>query len=166
MVYGTRNLWAKGVVSAALACVALAGPATVGAGGAARPVELARGSAENKFAEAGGPNSLAVSAFRHTAVKVGGHAHGTGDLLPGLPGGDFEVAGRITCLRVELQPDGTGTRASIKYRFNRSAGSTAPPVNGGVEVFIEDNGPPVNGEPVDGNGTGPPLAPAAFEAGD
>jgi hypothetical protein len=99
-------------------------------------------------------------------MKVGGHAHGTGDLLPGAPGGDFEVAGRVTCLRVEPQPDGSGTRASIKYRFDRSTGSTAPPVNGGVEVFIEDNGRPAKGQPVDGNGTGPPLAPAAFEASD
>ena len=39
-------------------------------------------------------------------------------------------------------------------------------MNGGVEVFIEDNGPPVNGQPVDGNGTGPPLTPEAFEASD
>src|SRR5690349_13053372 len=132
MMYGARNLWARGVVSGVLACVALAVPATVEAGGPSRPIEVARGSAENKFAEAGGPNSLAVSAFRRTAARVGGHAHGTEDLLPGLPRGDFEVAGQVTFLGIEAQPDGTDTRASIKFRFDRSTGTTAPPVDGGV----------------------------------
>ena len=72
----------------------------------------------------------------------------------------------MTCLRVERQLDGTGFTASIKYRFDRSSGSSAPPQHGGVEVFIEDNGKPSRGRPVDGNGTGPPLTPEAFEASD
>lgn len=70
----------------------------------------------------------------------------------------------MTCLRVEPQLDGTGTTASIKYRFAKTSGATAPQVGGGVEVFIEDNGKPASGQPVDGNGTGPPLSPEAFDA--
>ena len=35
-----------------------------------------------------------------------------------------------------------GNRASIKYRFRRSEGPGAPPQNGGVQVYIEDNGKP------------------------
>jgi hypothetical protein len=151
------------VVIGVLGCAALAGSA---AGAAAPATERAGGSARNQVAEFGGPTFLAVDATRRSPTEVGGHVRGSGDLLPGLPGGDFEVAGRVTCLRVEPQLDGTGTRASIKYRFDRSTGSSAPPLHGGVEVFIEDNGPPVNGRPVDGNGTGPPLTPEAFEASD
>ena len=43
-------------------------------------------------------------------------------------------SGPITCIRVE------GNRASVKYRFTRAAGPGAPPQNGGVQVYIEDNG--------------------------
>jgi hypothetical protein len=124
------------------------------------------GDATNKFGEFGGPNRLKLWAHRTSETAVSGYAFGSGDLFPGVPIGDFEVEGHVTCLRVEPQPDGTGTTASIKYRFERSSGSTAPPQGGGVEVFIEDNGKPVGAQPVDGNGTGPPLTPEAFEASD
>jgi hypothetical protein len=148
-------------------CAVLAGSGSAEASGTASgPSEFAFGSATNRFAEFGGPNSLAVWAHRRSATQVTGYARGSGDLLPNLPGGDFKVEGPVTCLRVEPQPDGTGTTASIKYRFKSSTGSTAPPQGGGVEVFIEDNGPPEDRHPVDGNGTGPPLTPEAFEASD
>jgi hypothetical protein len=134
--------------------------------GVGGPRDFAVGDATNRFAELGGPNRLRVSAHRRSATQVTGYAIGSGDLLPGLPGGDFAVEGHVTCLRVEPQPDGTGTRASVKYRFEHSTGSAAPPEGGGVEVFIEDNGDPVAGQPADGNGTGPPLTAEAFEASD
>jgi hypothetical protein len=60
-------------------------------------------------------------------------------------------------------PTGPGTRASIKYHFKHSSGPAAPPQDGGVEVYIEDNGDPQNGQPVDGNGTGPPMPPELFK---
>lgn len=153
------------VGGAICAVLAGAGPAEANAT-ASGAKEFAFGSATNKFAEFGGPNSLEVWAYRRSATQVVGYARGSGDLLPGLPGGDFQVEGPVTCLRVEPQLDGTGTTASIKYRFKKSTGSPAPPVGGGVEVFIEDNGRPQAGQPVDGNGTGPPLTPEAFEASD
>jgi hypothetical protein len=40
-----------------------------------------------------------------------------------------------------------GNRASIKYRFRHSTGPGAPPQNGGVQVYIEDNGKPVTPPP-------------------
>lgn len=40
----------------------------------------------------------------------------------------------------------------------------APPQNGGVEVYIEDNGRPQNGAPVDRVATEPPQPPASFDA--
>ena len=44
------------------------------------------------------------------------------------------------------------------------SGPAAPPP-GGVEVYIEDNGHPENGQPVDANGTGSPqIAEPLFEA--
>jgi hypothetical protein len=133
------------------------GPGTGG------PGDFAVGSAKNQFAEVGGPNQLEVSAHRRSETDVSGYVRGSGDLVPGLPIGDFKVAGHVTCIRVEPKPDGTGTRASIKYRFEHTSGSTAPEEGGGVQVFIEDNGNPRNGQPVDANGTGPPLPPDLFE---
>jgi hypothetical protein len=128
--------------------------------------EFAVGSAKNRLAQVGGPVSLEVAAFRRIGGPTWGYARGSGDLLAPLPGGDFQVQGEVTCLRVEPKPvvEGPGYRASIKYRFRRTSGSAAPQVGGGVEVFVEDNGRPVNGQPVDGNATGPPLPPQAFEA--
>ena len=76
------------VLIGVLACAATSGSA---AGDVSRPVERASGSAQNQFAEVGGPNSLAVSAFRRSLTKVSGRVRGSGDLLPGVPGGEFEV---------------------------------------------------------------------------
>ena len=59
--------------------------------------------------------------------------------------GEFEVAGPVTCVRVE------GDQAAIKYRFSQASGSAATFKGGGVEIFIEDNGNPVNGRSVDGS---------------
>jgi hypothetical protein len=72
--------------------------------------------------------------------------------------GAFKVAGPVTCLRVE------GNKAAIKYRFNQASGSAAPFKGGGVEIFIEDNGPPRHGQPVDEVGDLPPETAAVFNA--
>src|SRR4051812_14387343 len=119
----------KRVVAGAMcAAMALAGTAQAApqkrAKHRVRPFELALGTATNRFAEFGGPNTLDVWAFRRSATQVDGDVRGTGDLLPGLPGGDFAVEGPVTCLRVEPKAEGGGFRASIKYRYARSTGST------------------------------------------
>jgi hypothetical protein len=66
--------------------------------------------------------------------------------------------GWVRGMRVE------GNRASIKYRFKRASGPGAPPQNGGVQVYIEDNGKPQSGQPVDRVATEPPQPPATFDA--
>ncbi|HEX5895734.1 MAG TPA: hypothetical protein VFY47_05365 [Thermoleophilaceae bacterium] len=43
-------------------------------------------------------------------------------------------------------------------------GPGAPPHNGGVQVYIEDNGKPQNGQPVDRVATEPPQEPELFDA--
>ncbi len=104
-----------------------------------------------------------MSAHREPDGQVTGHVRGYGDLTGEAPLGEFWVEGSVTCLRVEPKPDpeveatGPGTRAAIKYRVKNSRGSFAPPEDSTVEVFIEDNGEPENGEPVDGNSTSLPL---------
>ena len=110
------------------------------------------GSGTGHFAETGGPFSLTVNG-RGEGPAAKGYVHGSGVYVDA-----FEVEGPITCMRVE------GNRASIKYRFKRASGPGAPPQDGGVQVYIEDNGKPVNGQPVDRAATEPPQPPGAFDA--
>jgi hypothetical protein len=72
--------------------------------------------------------------------------------------GEFEVQGPVTCLRVD------GNRAAIKYRFDTATGSAAPFKGGGVEIFVEDNGQPRGGHPVDANASLPPQPAGVFDA--
>ncbi len=85
------------------------------------------------------------------ANDVKGHVVGSGE----LPNGQFQTAGEVTCLKV------IGNRATIKYRFNRTAGPGAPPEGWGVQVFVEDNG---SGATPDGNATDLPLPAEVFDA--
>ena len=87
------------------------------------------------------------------ATDVQGYAVGSGE-LPGA--GEFRVQGEVTCVKV------VGNRATIKYRFARTRGPGAPPAGWGVQVFVEDNGPPGAGTP-DGNATDAPLPPEIFD---
>ena len=68
------------------------------------------------------------------------------------------VDGPVTCMLV------VGNRASIKYRFRHASGPGAPPQNGGVQIYIEDNGWPQKGVPVDRGATEPPQPPELFDA--
>jgi hypothetical protein len=86
------------------------------------------------------------------ARDVAGHAVGSGE----LPNGAFLVEGEVTCLKV------VGNRATVKYRFAQTQGPGAPPPGWGVQVFIEDNGPPSDGVP-DANATDAPLPPELFD---
>jgi hypothetical protein len=82
------------------------------------------------------------------------------DGTTGLPMGAFHVEGPVTCLRVD------GNKAAIKYRFDQATGSAAPFKGGGVEVFVEDNGPPRDGQPVDANASNPPQTADEFRLND
>jgi hypothetical protein len=109
-------------------------------------------SGTGHFLETGGPFSLSVNG-RGEGVAARGHVRGSGVYVDA-----FEVDGPITCIRVE------GNRASIKYRFKRASGPGAPPQDGGVQVYIEDNGKPRDGQPVDRVATEPPQSPDVFDA--
>ena len=110
------------------------------------------GSGTGHFAETGGPFSLAANG-RGEGPLASGWVRGSGVYVD-----SFEVKGPITCMRVE------GNRASIKYRFERASGPGGPPQGGGVQVYIEDNGKPVRGQPVDRVATEPPQPPGVFDA--
>jgi hypothetical protein len=122
------------------------------------------GSARNHFADLPAyPVSLSVSAHGFDsglptldgllgARDVRGNVTGAGT----LPNGDFVTKGEVTCLRV------VGNRATIKYRFTHTEGEGAPSEGWGVQVFIEDNGPPGHGVP-DANATDLPMPAQLFD---
>jgi hypothetical protein len=110
------------------------------------------GTGTGHFQETGGPFSLSVNG-RGEGPLAQGRARGSGVYVD-----YFEVEGPITCMRVE------GNRASVKYRFKRASGPGAPPQGGGVQVYIEDNGRPQDGQSVDRVATEPPQPPGAFDA--
>ncbi len=132
--------------AAVFAALLLAGTAT----GASQSSVV--GSGTGHFAETGGPFSLSVNG-RGEGPLAQGRVRGSGVYVD-----YFEVDGPITCMRVE------GNRASIKYRFQRASGPGAPPQGGGVQVYIEDNGKPQSGQPVDRVATEPPEPPGVFDA--
>jgi hypothetical protein len=138
---------------------------------AAGPHDYAVGTGKNHVAEfTDAPVQLEVSAHRLSLLEVTGHVRGSGDLNGALPGGDFQVVGHVTCLRVEPKPapeallTGPGNRAAIKYVVDNSSGSLAPPVGWVIEVFVEDNGNPEDGHPVDANSTLLPTPPELSDA--
>ena len=126
-----------------------------GAGGAG---DLATGSALNQFPTPSGPGFARLNVAAHSdagGLDPRGNVHAKGTV--GIPMGEFEVQGPVTCLRVD------GNRAAIKYRFRRATGSAAPLQGGGVEVFVQDNGEPRGGQPVDANAFRPPQPAGAFD---
>jgi hypothetical protein len=146
-------LTAFGVTVAALAG-GLGGAAAAGGG----PGDLAAGSAFNQFPTPAGPGFARLSVAAQSGpsgLDPHGNVHAKGGT--GAPMGDFEVQGPVTCLRVDRN------RAAIKYRFNHATGSAAPFEGGGVEVFVEDNGEPRAGQPVDANASRLPEFPGEFD---
>ena len=118
------------------------------------PADLVFGSATNGFPTPAGPGSARLSVFAFSGPageNPGGFVSSMG--TTGAPGGEFEVAGRVTCVRVE------GNQAAIKYRFEKATGGAEPFKGGGIEVFVEDNNPPP-----DANASGFPQNAAAFAA--
>ena len=156
-------------ISTALVTAGLAGAAQQAL--ADGPFDYAVGTGKNMVGEfSDAPVQLEVSAHKLSELEVTGHVRGSGDLNGGLPGGDFQVVGHVTCLRVEPKPapeallTGAGNRAAIKYVVDNSSGSLAPPVGWVIEVFVEDNGNPQGGQPVDANSTLFPLPPELSDA--
>lgn len=114
------------------------------------------GSAVAGFPTAAGPDTDRLSVWASSGPG-GRHPSGTVRANAG-PIAPFHVAGPVTCLLVD------GNKAAIKYRFTAADGSAAAFKGGGVEVFIEDNGKPSNGHPVDFNAFNPPMTAVAFDA--
>jgi hypothetical protein len=145
------------LAAATLATGALAGGlGAAAASGAAG--DVVAGSAFNQFPTPAGPGFGHVNIAAHSdpsGLDPRGevHAHGT----TGVPMGEFEVHGPVTCLRVD------GNRAAVKYRFAEASGSAAPFQGGGVELFVEDNGEPRRGQPVDRTAITPPQPAAVFD---
>ncbi len=118
----------------------------------------------------GGAGDFAVGGANNTSgffqIGLSGHSGPAGEDPKGhvsarsRPQGGFPVpfrfGGEVTCLRVD------GNRASIKYRFDQSEDPTF--VGGGVQIFVEDNGEPRSGQPVDAASFRVPLTRALFEA--
>jgi hypothetical protein len=124
---------------------------SAGSASAARQSSVS-GSGTGHFAETGGPFSLSVSG-RGEGAFAQGYARGSGVYVD-----SFEVEGPITCIRVERN------LASVKYRFKRASGPGAPPQDGGVQVYIEDNGTARGGHSVDRVASEPPQPPGVFDS--
>lgn len=116
--------------------------------------DIVKGSAKNLFAGVG-PTELSVDARSDAnGDNPRGVVRGRGDLDGPGPMESFKVGGKVTCVRVE------GNRAAIKYRLDQAEGSAEPFKDGGVQVFIEDNG---RGEK-DANNFDPPQPEGVFQA--
>jgi hypothetical protein len=138
-----------GVLAGTFGATAASGPG---------PGDLATGSALNQFPSPVGPGAARLDVAAHSGpsgLNPRGNVHAKG--TTGAAMGEFEVQGPVTCLRVD------GNRAAIKYRFKRATGSAAPFQGGGVEVFVEDNGEPRGGQPVDANAFRPPQPAGVFD---
>jgi hypothetical protein len=134
-----------------------------GAAGAAhddRGANSVRGSAVNGFPTPVGPGSAELTAQASSGpagerprgfVAAAGDGDGTGAT-------GFSVRGEVTCLRI------SGRRAAIKYRFQRAEGTAEAFKEGGVQIFIEDNGQPGDGPPVDATANDPPQTAEVFNA--
>jgi hypothetical protein len=148
-----------GLTAIALTAGALAGGLVPAAATGGEAGDLARGSAVNQFPTPAGPGfaQLDVAAFSDpSGLDPHGTVHASG--TTGAPMGDFEVEGPVTCLRVD------GNRAAIKYRFSQASGSAEPFQDGGVEVFVEDNGARRGGQSLDATANRPPEPAGVFDA--
>jgi hypothetical protein len=146
------------MLAIAIAIAAVGGGAAAEGASPGGPGDLAVGSALNHFPTPFGPGFARLNVAAHSdalGLNPRGHveSHGTS----GGSMGEFHVAGPVTCLRVD------GKKAAIKYRFDHATGSAAPFQGGGIEVFVEDNGPPRDGQAVDANGFSPPQPAGVFQ---
>jgi hypothetical protein len=126
------------------------------------------GGGPRDFAVGGGGNTSPFPnqvGFAAQADPVTGHFRAKGDLDGDGPMGPFALEGEVTCLLVAPSLlDGQATRASIRYRFKHAEGSAEGLEGGGIQVFVEDRGEPVGGQPVDGAAFREFVPPGAFVA--
>ena len=111
------------------------------------------------FAAGGGSNGFFQIGLSAQSGPAGENPRGYVSARSRPDGGfpvPFRFGGEVTCLRVE------GNRASIKYRFDHADNPLI--VDGGIQIYVEDNGEPENGQSVDRTAFEPPLNQAAFEA--
>jgi len=145
------------LMAAALALAAAVGGVVASSAAAeGTPSDLVAGSAVNGFPNpVTGPGSTRLTVEGARSGPAGenpsGFVNDVGSF--GSPMTAFELEGPVTCLRVE------GNKAAIKYRFAKATGVAEPLKGGGIEVFIEDNGP----QP-DANASGAPQMAAEFNA--
>ena len=129
-----------------------------GSSGGKRDFAVGAGSSEFALG-AIGQARFALSATSDPAgARPAGYVTSRGDPDGLGPMEPFTATGEITCLRVE------GNRASIKWRLERATGSAEPFEGGGVQSFVEDNGEPRRGEPLDRALIDPPQPAATFDA--
>lgn len=142
------------MLAIAIATTAVGGGATAATASAGGQADLAAGSALIHYPTPLGPGFARLNvAAQSDAMGLNPRGQVQADGTTGVPMGAFHVAGPVTCLRVD------GNKAAIKYQFDHATGSAAPFKGGGVEVFVEDNGPPRDGQPVDAVGYGPLSTP-------
>jgi hypothetical protein len=152
--YGTSTVKRLSIVTG-LILFALAAPSLVfgsHSGSAGGPRDFVTGSGTNQFLVAIGEAHLSVAA--HAGPT--GHVRAMGDPDGAGPMEPFALEGEVTCLRVD------GNRAAIKYRFKHAEGSAEPFQDGGVQIFIEDNGRPGHGA-VDRTTFDPPQPAGVFD---
>ncbi len=116
------------------------------------------GTARSAYPTPAGPGSsdLTVSADSGLSGQdPGGDVTVNG--TSGTPMGEFSGSGAVTCVRV------SGNKVAIKYRFTQASGQAAMFQGGGVEIFIQDNGKPQGGQPVDATAFDPPQTAATFD---
>jgi hypothetical protein len=137
---------------------ALSGAAPGGSGTANH--DFATGSGSNQFLVVLGEARLSVAAQSDSAGgSPSGHIRAQGDPDGAGPAEPFQLEGPVTCVRV------SGNRVAIKYPFKHATGSAEPFAGGGVQIFLEDNGGPVNGQAVDRSTFDPPQPAGVFDLG-
>jgi hypothetical protein len=138
---------------------AILGAGAANAGHDDRAADSVRGTAVNEFPTPVGPGSASVT-VEVSSGPAGEHPRGfvaaTGN-ADGTNATSFFVRGEVTCLKV------SGDQAAIKYRFRRARGTAEPFKGGGVQIFIEDNGRPGDGQPVDATANDPPQTAEVFD---
>ena len=128
------------------------------AGGGQRDFAVGAGSSELLLGAVGEASFTLSASSDPFGARPAGYVTSRGDPDGRGPVEPFTARGEVTCLRVD------GNRASIKWRFEDAGGTAAPLQGGGVQSFVEDNGEPRFGQPVDRALIDPPQPAATFEA--
>jgi hypothetical protein len=152
------DLGVIGAVAAFSLLILLAFGAASGGAQGGQNEDSASGSGTNEFLVVLGEAHLSGAAHSGPGGEdPTGHIRAQGDPDGVGPMEPFQLEGEVTCLRV------SDNRAAIKYRFKHATGSAAPFAGGGVEIFLEDNGDPSDGQAVDRTTFDPPQSAATYD---